>query len=194
MVTEKALQGLAARVAADAGCEVALILLGLEQVPPAYRRSIDNMLVHLVRNAIEHGIEPAARRSAAGKAPRGTVTMEFTPPGATRAGYELMIQDDGQGFDAERIGRVAVENGLLSADAVAGMDPRQLVGLIFRPGFTTAGVDGSAGRGLGMEFLRELVTRLDGNITVSTKRGHYTRFRITLPALAEYADDDSRVA
>lgn len=183
VLTERALQVLAARVAGETGSKVALILLGLEQVPPAYRKSVDNMLVHLVRNAIEHGIEPVAQRLLEGKSAQGTITVEFTAPSASRASYELMIQDDGRGFDVERIGRVAVENGLLSADALATTDPRKLVGLIFRPGFTTAGLEGSSGRGLGMEFLRELVTRLDGNISVSTKRGRYTRFRVTLPLL-----------
>jgi two-component system chemotaxis sensor kinase CheA len=180
--SERALQNLATRVAAVAGCQVALLLLGLELVPAAYRKSVDNMLVHLVRNAVEHGIEPEAQRRSAGKPVQGTVTVEFSV--TADGGYELMIQDDGQGFDVERIGRVAVENGLLTPDSLANTDPRKLVGLIFRPGFTTAGTDGSSGRGLGMEFLRELVTRLDGNITVSTKRGRYTRFRVSLPQLA----------
>ncbi|MEO7775605.1 MAG: ATP-binding protein [Steroidobacteraceae bacterium] len=189
MVSEAALQGLATRVAGECGCRVALVLMGLELVPTAYRKSIDNMLVHLVRNAIEHGIEPFAQRLAIGKPEQGIVTVEFNAH--DNGSYQLMIQDDGQGFDLERIGRVAVQSGLLTDASLAGTDPRKLVGLIFRPGFSTAGVDGSSGRGLGMEFLRELVTRLDGNITVSTKRGRYTRFRVTLPPLAQ---NHSRVA
>jgi signal transduction histidine kinase len=188
-LTERGLQALAARVAAEVGCDATLILIGLERVPPAYRKSVDNMLMHLVRNAIEHGIEPVAQRLASGKSAKGTVTMEFS----TRAdgGYELMLQDDGQGFDVERIGRVAVESGLLGADSLASTDPRKLVGLIFRPGFSTAGAAGGSGRGLGMEFLRELVTRLDGNITVSTKRGRYTRFRVSLPPVLRDTQSDA---
>ncbi len=191
--SEDHLRHLVERLTSEYERDVSLLVLGLANVPAAYRHSIDNMLAHLVRNAVEHGIETREARAATGKQPAGTVIVEFS---ATPNGYELMVQDDGQGFDVERIGRVAIERGLITRETLATTDPRKLVGLIFRPGFSTAGVadvEGS-GRGLGMEFLRELVTRLGGSISVATKRGRYTRFKVSLPQTAADEDDAAAVA
>lgn len=156
-----------------------LTLRGLEAVPECYRRNVDHMLLQLVRNAIEHGIESQAERLAAKKPAEGSITVEcFSRPDT---GVEIAVRDDGRGFDVAMIGRVAVEKGLISAEALPTTDPRTLFGLIFRPGFTTEGVPGFEGKGLGMVFLRELVTRMDGHVNVATKGGRYTRFRVQLP-------------
>jgi two-component system chemotaxis sensor kinase CheA len=155
-------------------------MLGASNVPARYTKSVDSMLNHLVRNAVEHGIENPELRVSAGKRATGTITVECAD--LDTGGIELIVQDDGAGFDVERIARIAVETGLLTSESLTRTDPRALIGLIFRPGFSTAGVAGCNGRGLGMEFLRELVTRLNGNITVATKSRQYTRFRIVLPA------------
>ena len=123
---------------------------GLEEVPACYRRNVYHMLQQLVRNAIEHGIETPAERKAAGKATAGRITVDCSDRG--EAGIEIIVRDDGRGFDTGLIGRVAVEKGLLTPEALARTDPRTLIGLIFRPGFSTEGIAGCAGKGLGMVF------------------------------------------
>ncbi len=139
--------------------------MGLDQVPEHLQGSVDGMLTHLVGNAVEHGIEAAEQRLAAGKRAAGTLTVQIA---AGDANLELSVQDDGQGFDTDKLGRAAVARGLLTEDTLQRTEARSLIGLIFRPGFSTA-TGQRSGRGLGMEFLRELVARLDGRITVATK-------------------------
>lgn len=180
LACDQRLRQLVKRVADEQGRSVQLVMLGASHVPDCYAKSVDSMLSHLVRNAVEHGIENPELRAATGKRATGTITVECAD--LAEGGIELTVQDDGAGFDVERIGRIAVETGLLTDESLARTDPRALIGLIFRPGFSTAGVAGCNGRGLGMEFLRELVTRLNGTITVATKSRQYTRFRIVLPA------------
>jgi chemotaxis protein histidine kinase CheA len=174
------LRALADRLARQFDHRTELVLIGLDQVPEYLQGSIEGMLTHLVGNAVEHGIEPAGRRAAAGKRPHGTLTVQVAGGEQT---LELSVQDDGQGFDMDKLGRAAVARGLLTEDTLQRTDARALIGLIFRPGFSTASVS-APGRGVGMEFLRELVARLDGRITVATKPRQYTRFRIELPLRA----------
>lgn len=154
-----------------------LVLMGLDQVPEQLQGSVDGMLSHLVGNAVEHGIEAVEQRLAAGKRASGTLTVQIA---AGESKLELSVQDDGQGFDTDKLGRAAVARGLLTEETLQRTEARSLIGLIFRPGFSTAPVS-APGRGLGMEFLRELVARLDGRITVATKSRQYTRFRVELP-------------
>ena len=175
----KRLKAMVARVGKETGHSAQLSIRGLEAVPECYRRNVDHMLLQLVRNAVEHGIEPQSDRQAARKPAEGSVTVECVDRGA--AGVEITVRDDGRGFDVSLIGRVAVAKGLISPDALPTTDARTLFGLIFRPGFSTEGVEGCSGRGLGMVFLRELVTRMNGKVSVATKPNRYTRFTIVLP-------------
>jgi chemotaxis protein histidine kinase CheA len=89
------------------------------------------------------------------------------------------VQDDGRGLDHDRIRAEAVRQGVLTVADAATIDSRQLASLIFRPGFTTVS-DGGA-RGIGMDVVRDLVTKAGGRVGIATKSGEYTRFRITLP-------------
>ena len=107
----------------------------------------------------------------------GTVAVQFMRAGAD--GYQLSVQDDGRGLDHDRIRAEAVKQGVLTPDAAARMDSRKLAGLIFRPGFTTVGEGGA--RGIGMDVVRDLVSKAGGRVGIATKSGEYTRFRITLP-------------
>lgn len=177
VATEARLRAQAARLAEQYGRRLDIALLGLELVPEHLRSSVDGMLTHLLGNAVEHGIETVEQRLAQGKRAAGTLTVQLAAAGTT---LELSVQDDGQGFDTGKLGRAAVARGLLTEETLQRTEPRSLIGLIFRPGFSTAPVS-APGRGLGMEFLRELVARLDGRITVATKSRQYTRFRIELP-------------
>jgi two-component system chemotaxis sensor kinase CheA len=148
-------------------------------VPPNLRRDVDDLLQHLLRNAVEHGIETPEQRLAEDKPAAGQISVKFEDK--ARQGLVMTVRDDGRGFDVERIGRAAVRSGLLAEESLLEYDPGEVVGLIFKPTFSTENLAGEAGRGRGMNFLRRAVTRLGGQITVATKPGHYTRFVIQLP-------------
>jgi signal transduction histidine kinase len=156
---------------------VSLVCVGLEDVPTSYRRAIEKILGQLIHNAIRHGIETPTDRVVQDKPETGTVAVQFIRAGAD--GYQLSVQDDGRGLDHDRIRAEAVKQGVLTADAAASMDSRKLAGLIFRPGFTTVGEGGA--RGIGMDVVRDLVSKAGGRVGIATKSGEYTRFRITLP-------------
>jgi signal transduction histidine kinase len=156
---------------------VSLVVVGLEDVPASYRRTVEKILGQLIHNAIRHGLEMPTDRVVQDKPEIGTVAVQFQRAGAD--GYQLSVQDDGRGLDHERIRAEAVRQGVLTADVAASIDSRQLASLIFRPGFTT--VDNGGARGIGMDVVRDLVTKAGGRVGIATKSGEYTRFRITLP-------------
>ncbi|MBZ8140308.1 hypothetical protein CLD22_10405 [Rubrivivax gelatinosus] len=132
---------------------------------------------HLLRNAVVHGIEAAAQRSAAGKDTTGTITLAITQEG-NEVGVEL--RDDGAGLDLARIRERALERGLLAADAPA--DDAALAQLIFAPGFSTAReVTELAGRGVGLDVVRSEVDAMGGSVQVAAEPGRGTRFRLLLP-------------
>ncbi|MFM1884877.1 MAG: hypothetical protein RL026_34 [Pseudomonadota bacterium] len=164
---------------AGGGAVARLSAVNLEAIPLGYRRNIEHILQELVRNAAEHGIETQDSRLAVGKPPVGAVVVECVDRG--RAGIEVTVRDDGRGLDVALIGQLAVDRGLVTADSLTNADARTVAGLIFRPGFAATGMAKVPGRGLGLEFLRELVMRMDGRITVTSKPGIYTRFRVQLP-------------
>jgi chemotaxis protein histidine kinase CheA len=166
---------------------VSLVCVGLEDVPSHYRRTVEKILGQLIHNAIRHGVEPPADRVAGDKPAIGTVSVQFARIGAD--GYQLSVQDDGRGLDHHKIRAEAVRQGVLTADAAETIDPRKLAGLIFRPGFTTVG---EGARGIGMDVVRELVTKVGGRVGIATKPGEYTRFRISLPH--EKKDSNAAVA
>jgi signal transduction histidine kinase len=175
-----ALQQLGDKLAAEHGKHITLVTLGLEDIPEPWVSALFDMLGQLLRNAIEHGIETPAQRTAQGKSEQGMLVVEFVDRGAE--GFELNVQDDGGGLDAQRIAEIAVRKGLLSADAAEAIDPSKIASLIFQTGMSTA-KDG-ARRGQGMQIVRDHVHRIGGRIQAATKSGLYTRFRVHLPALA----------
>ncbi len=156
---------------------VSLVVVGLEEVPRHYRRSIEKILGQLIHNAIRHGVENPADRVVLDKPETGTVAVQFLRMGED--GYQLSVQDDGRGLDHDKIRAEAVRQGMLTPEVAAKIDSRKLASLIFRPGFTTVGDDGA--RGIGMDLVRDLVTKAGGRVGIATKQGEYTRFRITLP-------------
>ena len=156
---------------------VLLVVVGLEDVPTHYRRAVEKILGQLIHNAIRHGVEDPADRAVLDKPETGTIAVQFARMGAD--GYQLSVQDDGRGLDHDRIRAEAVRQGVLTPEVAAKIDTRKLASLIFRPGFTTVGEGGA--RGIGMDVVRDLVTRAGGRVGIATKAGEYTRFRITLP-------------
>jgi chemosensory pili system protein ChpA (sensor histidine kinase/response regulator) len=143
-------------------------------------------LIHLVRNAIAHGIEPEEVRRREGKAPQGTIHL-----GAAHKGGSIYIEvaDDGYGIDVEAVGEAARRGGFVTAETLARLGERDILDLIFLPGLTTASsVTTAAGRGVGMDVVRTNISRLGGEIEVQTEAGRGTRFRIRLPLTVAISD------
>jgi len=140
---------------------------------------LDEPLTHLVRNAIDHGLELPDVRKKAGKPEVGTLTLR-----ASSRGNQIVVsvEEDGAGIDPERVKRKAVEKGILSETEAEDLDERRALELIFRPGFSTAAaVTDMSGRGVGMDAVRETVSRLKGTIEVRSEVGRGTRVILRLP-------------
>jgi signal transduction histidine kinase len=167
---------------------VSLVVVGLEDVPAHYRRSVEKILGQLIHNAIRHGVENPADRAVLDKPEVGTIAVQFARLGAD--GYQLSVQDDGRGLDHDKIRAEAIRQGVLTPEVAANIDSRKLASLIFRPGFTTVSEGGA--RGIGMDLVRDLVTKAGGRVGIATKPGEYTRFRISLPH--EKKSSDAAVA
>jgi chemosensory pili system protein ChpA (sensor histidine kinase/response regulator) len=147
---------------------------------------IGDPLLHLIQNAVAHGIEPPAERERRGKAAQGHLTLSASQEG----GFILVeVEDDGAGIDTELLRRRAAERGLLPAAEAAALPDREALNLIFVPGFSTAAaVTQTAGRGVGLDVVRTNVSRLDGEIHVETEPGRMTRFVLKLPLTVAIAD------
>lgn len=136
-------------------------------------------LVHLVRNAVDHGIESPEQRAAAGKPPVGQVLLSAAQEGNA---ILIAIEDDGKGMDPDVLRRKAVEKGLYSADAAHRLSDAEAWDLIFMAGFSTRdAVSDVSGRGVGMDVVRTAIARLNGNIRIDSKVGVGTRLEIRLP-------------
>jgi chemosensory pili system protein ChpA (sensor histidine kinase/response regulator) len=136
-------------------------------------------LLHLVQNAVGHGIESADERRALGKPPVGAVTLSAAHQGGA---VVLEVADDGRGIDPDLVRRRAVARGFVPADTAAALSDREALELIFLPGFSTAtSVTTAAGRGVGMDVVRTNVRRLNGEIDVTSTVGEGTRFTLRLP-------------
>ncbi len=167
-------------VALSLGKEVDLIIRGEDtELDKTVVEEIADPLVHLVRNALDHGIESPDARDAAGKTRKGTVVLE-----ARQEGDHIIVRvsDDGAGIDPEKIGRKAVEKGLLSADRVRSLTRSEVLDLIFLPGFSTAEkVSDVSGRGVGMDVVRTNLERLNGVIELESEKGRGAVVTLRLP-------------
>jgi len=141
--------------------------------------ALGDPLVHLVRNSLDHGLEPAAERIAAGKPAAGTLEIS-----ARHAGGNVIIsvRDDGRGIDPARVARKAAERGLISADQVETIDAKAAAELLFHPGFSTADVTSDiSGRGVGMDAVRTTVRELGGEVLLHSELGRGTTAQVRLP-------------
>jgi two-component system, chemotaxis family, sensor kinase CheA len=141
--------------------------------------AIGDSLMHLLRNAVDHGIEPPDERLAGGKPAAGVVRLT-----AAHAHGQIVItvEDDGRGIDPDRIRQVAVSRGVLTEEEASRLNDDEAIDLIFRPNFSTAAqVTEVSGRGVGMDVVRANVERLSGSVVVESIPGHGTTFGITLP-------------
>ncbi|MCW8107642.1 chemotaxis protein CheA [Alteromonas ponticola] len=136
-------------------------------------------LVHLVRNSVDHGVEMPDERQAAGKARMGTVKLSASQEGDH---ILLTIEDDGKGMDPEKLKEIAINRGVLDADAAARMSDVEAFNLIFAPGFSTkTEISDISGRGVGMDVVKTKINQLNGTVNIDSQLGKGTRLEIKVP-------------
>jgi two-component system chemotaxis sensor kinase CheA len=167
-------------VAKQCGKEVDLVLTGGDtDLDKSLLDAIAEPLTHLVRNAISHGIESVEERAAKGKPERGTLRLE-----AYHQGNQVVIEisDDGRGIDAQKVKAHAVEKQLVAMESAVTLTEADILGLIFRPGFSTAEeITEISGRGVGLDVVQSVLHRLKGTVEVEPRPGKGATFRLKLP-------------
>jgi len=139
--------------------------------------AISDPLVHMVRNSVDHGLEAAEERRAAGKPEAGKVTLKAYHQGGR---IVIEVEDDGKGLDVEKILAKAIDRGLVASEAE--LTESEVYRLIMQPGFSTAEkVTDISGRGVGMDVVKAAVEKLRGHLEIASEKGRYTRFTIRLP-------------
>jgi two-component system chemotaxis sensor kinase CheA len=172
-------------LAASTGKQVKLELIGeATELDKTVIERLGEPLTHLIRNAVDHGIEDPDDRLAAGKSAEGTLVLSAEH----RSGRILIrIADDGRGIDRARVFAKAVEKGIIAADAQ--LSKEDIDALIFAPGFSTAAtVTSVSGRGVGMDVVRQNVKELGGRITIESEAGKGSSFTLTLPLTLAISD------
>jgi two-component system chemotaxis sensor kinase CheA len=167
-------------VAGNLKKEVDLVLLGEDtELDKTMVELIGDPLIHLVRNSLDHGLELPGTREQAGKSRRGTIQLEARQEGDQ---IVISISDDGAGIDPERIGRKAVEKGLVAVERLRGMSAREILDFIFLPGFSTAEkTTDLSGRGVGMDVVRTNLKKLNGFVEIDSQISKGTTVKLRLP-------------
>jgi two-component system chemotaxis sensor kinase CheA len=167
-------------LAASCGKSCTLVMEGDDvELDRSVLEHIKDPLTHMLRNAIDHGVEAPAERRAAGKPEASTLLLR-----AAHAGGQVHIDlvDDGKGLDVDAIRAKAVSRGLLSAEAAQAMPDEQAFQLVFEPGFSTAAtVTNLSGRGVGMDVVRTNLAKIGGSVDLHSTRGKGTRVRLRIP-------------
>ena len=165
----------------DIGKEVELVLHGREvEIDKRILEEMKDALIHLVRNAIDHGIETPAARVARNKPPQGRITLSVVRLDGNK--LEIVVADDGEGIDAERVKAVALKSGAVTQAEAQHLGEAAVLGLIFQSGITTSRiVTEISGRGLGMAIVREKVEKLGGQIAIESSPHAGSSFRMLLP-------------
>lgn len=174
---------LARELAVQLGKRVSVELRGVElELDRSILDRLGDPLVHLLRNAVDHGIEPPDVRRAAGKPESGTIVVE-----ARREKDEVRIgvRDDGGGIDLDAVRRRAVDVGLLAPALADDLPPEEIAALVFHPGLSTArAVSAVSGRGVGMDAVRATIESLGGRVEIDTEHGRGTATTIVVPIAA----------
>lgn len=167
-------------VAKQCGKDVALDLSGQNtDLDKGILDALAEPLMHLVRNSVDHGIEPADERLAAGKPARGTIYLN-----AYHQGTQVVIEvrDDGRGIDLVHIRQHAVAKGLIKAEEIQRLTDAEAMNLIFEPGFSTSSeITEVSGRGVGMDVVRTVLDRLKGTVHISSVKGRGTTIQLRMP-------------
>jgi len=160
--------------------EVKLIIEGEDtELDRSIVEEIGDPLVHLVRNAIDHGIEPPEEREFLGKPRQGTLRLAAYHEGNH---IVILVEDDGRGIDVEKIKKKALERGLVTENELSRMSEKEILNLIFLPGFSTAEkVTDVSGRGVGMDVVKTNIEKLNGTIEINTELGKGTQIIIKIP-------------
>jgi two-component system chemotaxis sensor kinase CheA len=160
--------------------EIALILEGEEtDLDKNLVEALADPLVHLVRNSVDHGVEAPDVREALGKPREGTVLLSASQEGDH---ILLTIKDDGAGMDADKLKIIAIERGVLDAEAAARMSDKEAFSLIFAPGFSTkTEISEVSGRGVGMDVVKTKITQLNGTVNIDSELGVGTVLQIKVP-------------
>ncbi len=175
-----ALPRLVRDLAADLGKQVVLDLEGGDvELDREMIEMIRDPVTHILRNAIDHGIEPPEDRAANGKRETALIAMSARQSGNT---ISIVVSDDGRGVDEEKVAAKAVATGLITAAERMGMDRQKILQLIFEPGFSTAdAVSNVSGRGVGLDVVRQNLEKVGGSITVTSTHGLGTLFTLQIP-------------
>ena len=165
-------------LSAELGKEIAFQTEGAEtELDKTVIEKLNDPLVHLIRNCIDHGIERPEARVAAGKPPQGEIHLSALHAGAN---VMILIRDDGAGIDKDAVLRKAAEKGLVAPDAV--LSEKETFGLIFAPGFSTAEkITSVSGRGVGMDVVKRSIDSLHGSIEITSLKGAGTTITLKLP-------------
>ncbi|KFN09114.1 chemotaxis protein CheA [Paenibacillus macerans] len=160
--------------------KIDLVIVGAEtELDRTVIDEIGDPLVHLLRNAVDHGVEPVAERVAAGKPETGTVNLR-----AFHSGNHVFIEieDDGHGIDRDKVLKKALKNGVVKESEAASMTDEQVYMLLFAPGFSTAEVISDiSGRGVGLDVVKSKIESLSGVVSVQSKLGAGTKFSVQMP-------------
>ncbi|KAB2968014.1 MAG: chemotaxis protein CheA [Zoogloea sp.] len=167
-------------LARNLGKDVELVLSGEEtEIDKTMIEDLSDPIIHLIRNAVDHGVEETQERLANGKPEKSIVRLEARQEGDH---IVILVADDGRGMNAERLRAKAVEKGLITDEEANTMDERQSFNLVFLPGFSMASqISDVSGRGVGMDVVRTNIQKLNGSIEIRSSMGKGTTFIISLP-------------
>lgn len=167
-------------LARNLGKDVELVLSGEEtEIDKTMIEDLSDPIIHLIRNAVDHGVEETQDRLANGKPEKSIVRLEARQEGDH---IVILVADDGRGMNAERLRAKAVEKGLITDEEANTMDERQSYNLVFLPGFSMASqISDVSGRGVGMDVVRTNIQKLNGSIEIRSSLGKGTTFVISLP-------------
>ena len=167
-------------LSAKMGKQVDLVLTGRDtELDRTVVDALGDPLVHLVRNSLDHALEPPAEREAAGKPPTGVLELSARQAGGN---VVITVRDDGRGIDPARVAAKAAERGLIAADAVNSVDMTRAIELLFEAGFSTAEQTSDiSGRGVGMDAVRSALRSLGGAVVMTSEKGVGTTVQVRLP-------------
>jgi two-component system chemotaxis sensor kinase CheA len=172
-------------LSAELNKEVNFLTDGTEtEIDKSIVEKLTDPILHIIRNSLDHGIEPTEKRIAAGKSAQGTIHFKAYYSGAN---VVIEIMDDGAGISTKKIRRKAISKSIIGKDEV--LTDKEILDLIFAPGFSTAeSVTGVSGRGVGMDVVKRNISELRGEIEIDTKEGEGTTFKIILPLTLSIID------
>lgn len=167
-------------ISRDLGKEVVLKMSGEEtELDRTVIDEIGDPLIHLLRNAVDHGIEPVEKRRSLGKQDAGNIFLRAYQDGNS---VVIEVEDDGQGIDAEKVKKKAVEKGLISMDIANSLSKKDIIDFLFRPSFSTADkITDLSGRGVGLDVVKTKIEALGGMAEIETEPGKGSKFIIRLP-------------